>query len=81
MQIGKLYDVVFSTGRYEIDYENGVKCIKKTPKSYRVERTDGTTRLIGQKSILELHFGPAIKTNTATSLCRQRNKNGIINHF
>lgn len=54
MQIGKTYDVVFSTGRYEIEYENNVKCIKKTPKSYRVERTDGTTRLIGQDSIIKL---------------------------
>lgn len=54
MQIGKLYDVVFSTGGYEIEYEKTVKCIKKTPKSYRVERTDGTTRLVGQDSILEL---------------------------
>lgn len=54
MEIGKLYNVVFSTGRYEIEYENSVKCIKKTPQSYRVERADGTTRLVGQDSILEL---------------------------
>ena len=54
MEIGKLYNVVFSTGRYEIEYENNVKCIKKTPKSYRVERADGTTRLVGKDSILEL---------------------------
>ncbi len=54
MEIGKRYDVVYTTGRYEIEYENGVKCIKKTPKSYRVERVDGTTRLIGQDSIMEL---------------------------
>jgi hypothetical protein len=54
MEIGKIYSVVFSTGRYEIEYENGVRCIKKTPKSYRVERVDGTTRLIGQDSIMEL---------------------------
>ena len=54
MEIGKTYDVVFSTGRYEIEYENGVKCIKKTPKSYRVEFPGGATRLIGQDSILEL---------------------------
>ena len=54
MEIGKRYDVVFTTGHYEIEYENGVKCIKKTPKSYRVERVDGTTRLIGQDSIMEL---------------------------
>ena len=54
MEIGKIYDVVFSTGRYEIEYENGVKCIKKTPKSYRVEREDGTTRLVGQDSIIKL---------------------------
>ncbi len=54
MEIGKSYDVVFSTGRYEIEYENSVKCIKKTPKSFRVERLNGTTRLIGQDSIMEL---------------------------
>ncbi len=54
METGKTYDVAFTTGRYEIEYENSVKCIKKTPKSYRVERVDGTTRLIGQDSIMEL---------------------------
>lgn len=54
MEIGKIYDVVFTTGRYEIEYENGVRCIKKTPQSYRVERVDGTTRLIGQDSIMEM---------------------------
>jgi hypothetical protein len=54
MTIGKIYDVAFTTGRYEIEYERGVKCIKKTPKSYRVERADGTTRLIGQDCIMEL---------------------------
>lgn len=54
MEIGKTYDVVFSTGRYEIEYENGVKCIKKTPKSYRVEFPGGATSLIGQDSILEV---------------------------
>ena len=40
MKIGKYYDVVFTTGRYEIEYESGVKCIKKTPQSYRVERAE-----------------------------------------
>jgi hypothetical protein len=54
MEIDKFYNVVFSTGKYEIEYEKGVKCIKKTPKSYRVEKTDGSTRLIGQESIMEL---------------------------
>ncbi len=54
MDIGEIYNVVFSTGRYEVEYENNVKCIKKTPKSYRVERSDGSTRLVGQDSILEL---------------------------
>lgn len=54
MEIGKIYDVSFTTGRYEIEYENSVRCIKKTPKSYRVEREDGTTRLIGHNSIMEL---------------------------
>lgn len=54
MEVGKIYNVVFSTGRYEIEYENDVKCIKKTPMAYRVERQDGTTRLVGQGAILEL---------------------------
>ncbi len=54
MEVGKVYNVVFSTGRYEVKYENSVRYIKRTPKSYRVERVDGTTRLIGQDSILEL---------------------------
>lgn len=54
MEIGKYYDVSFSTGRYEIEYENKVKCIKKTPKSYRVERVDGSTRLIRQDGIMSL---------------------------
>ncbi|NTU57592.1 MAG: hypothetical protein HGB00_01515 [Chlorobiaceae bacterium] len=54
MEIGKIYDVAFSTGRYETEYERGVKCIKKTPQSYRVERADGTKRLIKQDFIIEL---------------------------
>lgn len=54
MDVGETYNVAFSTGRYEIEYENNVKCIKKTPKSYRIEREDGSTRLVGQDSILEL---------------------------
>jgi hypothetical protein len=54
MEIGKTYDVVFAAGRYEIEYVNSVRCIKRTPKSYRVKKVDGTTRLIGQESILEL---------------------------
>jgi hypothetical protein len=54
MEIGKIYDVVFMAGHYEIEYENNVKCIKKTPKSYRIERKNGTTRLVGQDSIMEL---------------------------
>ena len=54
MEIGKTYDVVFATGRYEIEYENGVRCIQRTPKSYRVRRVDGTTRLIRQDLIMEL---------------------------
>jgi len=54
MEIGKIYDVVFSAGTYEIEYENGVKCIKKTPDSYRVVRPNGTTRLVGHDSIMDL---------------------------
>ncbi|EJM97471.1 hypothetical protein PMI40_04353 [Herbaspirillum sp. YR522] len=54
MEIGKRYNVAFSTGHYEIEYEKNVTCVKKTPKSYRVKREDGTTRLVGHDSILEL---------------------------
>jgi len=54
MEFGKTYDVVFSAGAYEIEYENGVTCIKKTPKSYRVKRLSGSMRLIAQDSILKL---------------------------
>lgn len=54
MKKGNTYDVVFATGKYEVEYENSVKCIKVTPKSYRVERKDGTTRLIKQDLIMEL---------------------------
>lgn len=54
MEIGTIYDVVYSRGDYEIEYENGVKCIKLTPKSYRLERPDGSTFLIRQDSIMEL---------------------------
>lgn len=54
MEIGKTYDVAFSTGRYEIEYENGVTCIKETPQSYRVQRPDGTTRLVRKDSMFEL---------------------------
>ncbi len=54
MEFGKLYDVVFMAGQYEIEYENKVECIKITPKNYRVKRLDGTTRLIGKDSIMEL---------------------------
>jgi len=54
MEVGGMYDVVFSTGRYEIEYEYSVKCIKVTPKFYRVERKDGSIRLVGHDSIMEL---------------------------
>ena len=58
MEIGKTYDVVFAAGAHEIEYENGVTCIRKTPKSFRVKRLDGTTRLIGQDCIMELKEVP-----------------------
>ncbi len=54
MEVGKTYNVVFATGRYEIEYENGVTCIKITPQSYRIERADGTTRLVKQDLIMDL---------------------------
>jgi len=53
MDIGKFYNVVYAL-TYDIYYENGVKCIKITPKSYRAERTDGTTFLIPQNAIMDL---------------------------
>ncbi len=62
MYIGKFYDVVYMPGKYDIEYESGVKCIKITPKSYRVERADGTTFLIGQDSIMELKNVPKFKS-------------------
>ncbi len=58
MEVGKIYNVAFLTGRYEIEYENGVKCIKETPKSYRVERSDGSTRLVRQDLIRNLEEVP-----------------------
>lgn len=54
MELGQTYDIVFATGRYEIEYESRVKCIKITSKSFRVERPDGTTRLIRQDLIMSL---------------------------
>lgn len=54
MKKGSIYDVDFMTGRYEFGYERSVKCIKITPKSYRVERKDGTTRLIKQDLVVKL---------------------------
>ena len=54
MEIGKIYDVIYMLGLYEIEYAKGVKCIKITPKSYRVENSNGTTFLIRQDSIMEL---------------------------
>jgi hypothetical protein len=54
MEIGKIYNVAFATGKYEIEYESNVECIKITPLSYRVRRKDGSTRLINQCLILEL---------------------------
>lgn len=58
MDIGKKYNVVYTTGRYEIEYLNDVKCIKITPKSYRVKLRDGSTKLVRQDSIFELKLLP-----------------------
>lgn len=44
MEIGKIYDIVFLAGAYNIDYENNAKCIKITKKLYKIERKDGSTR-------------------------------------
>jgi len=54
MEIGETYDIVFSTGKYEIEYENSVECIKITPKNYRIKRLDGSTRLVGHDSIMNI---------------------------
>jgi len=54
MDIGTVCNVVYMRGKYEVEYENGVKCINETPKSYRLERPDGSTFLIGQDSIIKL---------------------------
>lgn len=54
MEVGKTYNVVFFAGRYEIGYENGVKCIKKTAQFYRIQRADGSTTLVRQDSFIEL---------------------------
>ena len=40
MEIRKIYNLVY-TLKYDIEYENDVKCIKITPKSYRIERPNG----------------------------------------
>ena len=61
MDVGTVYDVVYMRGKCEIEYENGVKCIKKTPKSYRLERPDGSTFLIGQDSIMKLSIVSAFE--------------------
>jgi len=69
VKIGKTYDIAFSTGRYEIAYEKCVTCIKKTPKSYRVKRLDGTTKLVGQDAIFELiEVSPLTGTTKKTDL-------------
>ena len=54
MEVSKTCNVAFASGHYEIEYENGVTCIKVTPQSYRVERADGTTRLVKHDLIMNL---------------------------
>lgn len=56
MEVGKIYNVAFLLGRYDLDYENQVQCIKVTPKNFRVRRADGSTRLIRQDYILKLEL-------------------------
>jgi hypothetical protein len=56
MEIGTFYNVVYLRGSYDIEYLNNVKCIKITPKSYRVQRDDGVTFLVPQDGILELNI-------------------------
>ena len=53
MEVGKYYNIVFCL-KYDIEYESSVKCIKITPKCYRIERQNRTTRLIGKDSIMEI---------------------------
>lgn len=54
MEVGKTYNVVFFAGRYEIGFENSVKCIEKTAQFYRIRGADGSTTLVRQDSIIEL---------------------------
>ncbi len=60
MEIGKTYDVVFTTGRYEIEYEDSVKCIKKTPKSYRIERGLVSPIISSYRKICEFLYAVAL---------------------
>ena len=53
MEIGKMYNIAYCL-KYDINYETNVKCIKITKKSYKIERPDGTIKLIDQESIIEL---------------------------
>ena len=50
---GKFYNVAFMAG-YDIRYENNVRCIKLTPKGYRVEREDKTTFIVLKDAIVDL---------------------------
>lgn len=54
LEIGSTYDIVYSTGKYDIEYATNVKCLKHTPLNYRIEWPDGTTSLVGKDSILKL---------------------------
>lgn len=55
MKLRKKYNVCYhSNNGYDLLYENNVKCIKKLPKTFRVEREDGSKFLIIKDNIIEL---------------------------
>ncbi|WP_379029855.1 hypothetical protein [Methylophilus flavus] len=55
LDVGKTYYVAYDVGWYgDVNYAERAKCIKKTPKSYRMELANGKTFLVGKDSIREL---------------------------
>lgn len=53
LETGKVYDLSFFRGRYEIDYAKNATCIKITKKMYRLELPNGKEIRITQGSIIE----------------------------
>lgn len=52
MIVGKRYDIVFATGKYEIEYEYNLELYKITKKMYIFHRVDGSQRRVWQGGIL-----------------------------